>query len=320
MTEHDVNDTWDFSNEAIDSICVTKFDNTWAPQFNIEEQLKDFAYRNENNFHVMNKIPPESIAPGREDWDVEYRYNENWFRSDNFKKDHDGLHILYSGCSCTEGLGENIERTWTHILNEKIKKDYRISGYFNLGKGGNGWHKTITNYLVYEKEFGTPDIFFILMPNILRNFVWKSDDFAWGYDQKLPKGTEKKYLHESEWNKIPTFEDYARGYPEFVIAWITFLKYLKASNVKVIWSTWDGKDATNNLKVAYFLDTFLSINPIDDSVLQRMAASPNFTKKDIIARDNHPGLVSHTNWADQFLNCAQMKGIFDSYENYKINN
>ena len=320
MTDESVTKSWKFSEKAIGSILINKFDSTWAPHEDTEERLKDFGYRHENEFHVLDIIPPESIVPGRESWNVEYRYNKYWFRSDQFIENHDGLHVLYSGCSCTEGLGENIERTWSHILNEKIKQTHRVSGYFNLGKGGNGWHKTITNYLTYEKSFGKPDIFFILMPNILRNFFWKENEFEWGYDQKLPKETDKKFLDPSEFHKVPEFEDYTRGYPEFVIAWQTFLNYLKSIGVQVVWSTWDGTDATNHLKVITFKESFMPMEPITENVLQQLANSSKFSKRDLIARDNHPGLVTHNNWADQFFNNATMKGIFDHYENYKINN
>ena len=54
------------------------------------------------------------------DKSVEYNLNEDYFRSDNFKKEHDGLHILFSGCSESEGVGANIEYAWTHILYKKI--------------------------------------------------------------------------------------------------------------------------------------------------------------------------------------------------------
>ena len=68
-----------------------------------------------------------------DDGSVNYYYNTESFRCDEFKKDHDGLHILFAGCSETEGIGGNVEDAWPTMLLNKMKS--KNSGFFNIGTG-----------------------------------------------------------------------------------------------------------------------------------------------------------------------------------------
>ena len=68
--------------------------------------LSQFLGVKENK--ILHKASSETEIKDT-DKSVEYKYNDMFFRSDNFITSHDGLHILFSGCSESEGVGDNIE-------------------------------------------------------------------------------------------------------------------------------------------------------------------------------------------------------------------
>ena len=134
---------------TFDSAFIGQLDRTWAarhfPKVYYPDLDESFNYRFVDGYHVLDKIEPERIHKDKQDWKVTYRYNSDWFRCDHFTKTHNGLHIVFSGCSNTEGVGNDIENTWSHMVYKELSKTYNLSGYFNIGKGGYGWHKIINN-------------------------------------------------------------------------------------------------------------------------------------------------------------------------------
>jgi hypothetical protein len=94
--------------------------------------------------------------------------NNNYFRSENFKKDHQDLHVLFSGCSYTFGHGMLENNTWSKVLHNKIQENIKTSGYFNLGTGGASIGECISLIFKYCKTYGNPDVIFLNMPNFNR--------------------------------------------------------------------------------------------------------------------------------------------------------
>jgi hypothetical protein len=299
-----------FPQYAFRSIRLNQFDNTWAyhiPGDDLNVLWKDYGYFFDDNYHNFKKIPPENIVKGRENWDVNYKYNKDFFRSDEFKNNHEKLHVVFSGCSCTEGLGENIERTWSYMLNQSINRQIKTSGYFNLGKGGNGWHKIISNHMNYVEKFGNPQLLFIILPNLMRNFVWLGDQ--WGYDQQLPMNVETYTLSDDEKSKMPTSEKYSIAFAEWVVAWSLFIKFCETNGTRVLWSTWDEFDSINIKNSGFFDNTFIDIAPIPESFLQEISGKIIMNDKNIFARDNHPGYVTHKYWEKRFLEELNIRGL-----------
>lgn len=303
---------WILQPESYDSLSIDGFDKTWAqgPDFLTNNQwlLDDpYNYRLINNQHVLDKIPVEQILKGREDCKVEYRYNSEWFRSDEFTTRHDGLHILFAGCSNTEGVGSNIEDTWSYLLYKEFAKQNKISGYFNLGKGGSGWHKIISNCIKYINQYGAPDYLFINMPNILRNYIWNENELRYSYRQKLPyadaSNNHDAYFDDNK----STVEDHRKNYPIFLTSWLLFVEYCKALNIRLLWTTWDEHDGLNIKISDYFNDTFFLLKQDLSKDIFEMT-NGKAKESDIRARDGHPGKVIQAIWANIFIREIKNKG------------
>jgi hypothetical protein len=97
-----------------------------------------------------------------------YKLNSYGFRSDEFTDKHNGLHILFAGCSITFGDSIPLEYTWAHKLYSKISSSQKTSGYFNLGTPGVGMSEILSNILVYLYYYGVPDLIFINFPDAER--------------------------------------------------------------------------------------------------------------------------------------------------------
>jgi hypothetical protein len=98
-------------------------------------------------------------------------FNSLGFRSDEFIKNHDGEHILFSGCSVTYGVGLEEEKIWSKILYEKINKEKKLSGYFNLSIPGTSFFDQTFNIFKYFKEYGNPKHLFINIPEAMRFYL-----------------------------------------------------------------------------------------------------------------------------------------------------
>ena len=126
------------NNDIFDDLFKDIFDRTW------QRNLPD-----NDPSRVFSIIDPELKSGAIDDNSITYQYNEDFFRADPFTKNHDGKHILFGGCSETEGVGGNIEDSWSHMLYSKISKEEKCSGFFNLGKSGWGWSRLIINSLFF---------------------------------------------------------------------------------------------------------------------------------------------------------------------------
>jgi len=244
------------------------------------------------------------------DMSVEYKYNDNFFRSDNFTSSHDGLHVLFSGCSESEGVGDNIENSWTHILYNKIIKNTKCSGFFNLSRSGWGWTKIITNALIYFEKYGYPDVYFILLPNHQRMHKFHKVALPgenivmaeWRHDQLYPKG---HYVVDKEKKNNEKFlseeKEYNEDFLKFLLAWKMFNKICIDNNIKLFFSTWDPLDA-NNLTNLNIFENFLDMDAKNSisSYTKEWYETNKKTKFDINKRDGHYGIIFHNFWADRF--------------------
>lgn len=258
------------------------------------------SYKEEDGYHILYNVAHELIVNGREEWPVEYKFNSELFRCDHFTNSHKGLHILFSGCSVTEGIGINKEDTWSHRLYTKISKDKDVSGYFNLAHSGNGTHQIIGNFLEYIKRYGKPDVFFVLHPNIQRRYAFLNDEKIFTYNVELsthdfsPTERDKHLTEFAAWAKI----------------WNNFIKLCKVLNVKLIWGSWDNRDQSDIVQLEIFKESFLELyNCNDASELSEVLSDFKLEDKTIYARDNHPGPVSHYIWSNNFYDEVKKRNI-----------
>lgn len=280
--------------------------------------LSWFANRKDKKYYKMNSEKHVDVN----DKSVEYNLNEDYFRSDNFKKEHDGLHILFSGCSESEGVGANIEYAWTHILYKKISENIECSGFFNLSRSGWGWSKIVTNALIYFQKYGYPDAYFILLPNHQRSHKFfkegiKNDDGViygnWQYQQEyLVKDYEAAVKDYSIFRNEREEKEYKENFIKFLTSWNLFVYICKINNVKLIFSTWDEIDA-ENLNNLNLFDTFIDMNirkNLDTEYMLNYYNKYPKTKYDIRKRDGHSGYLEHHFWADQFY--KKYKEVFNN--------
>ena len=116
------------------------------------------------NVYFMNKaLKPHGLAAV----DI-FRRNSDGLRSDEFKKEHDGLHVLFAGCSVTFGDGMLEDYIWPKIVYDKMSKDNKMSGLYNLGVPGFNHVDIISQIFKYIDLYSNPDVIFINFPDMER--------------------------------------------------------------------------------------------------------------------------------------------------------
>lgn len=240
-----------------------------------------------------------------EDDSVRYYYNSLGFRSDEFTSEHDGKHILFSGCSETEGLGGNLDSNWAYIAyNEMLKKE-KLSGFFNLSKSGWGHEIIISNIMAYINKYGKPDNIYILFPNIGRFYEWKNVDDLWevySHTGAMPNSSED-LSSQPEWKIKISIDQQRKIFISFVMIMKLFEEYCNSNNIKLIWSTWDLEDAANYNNANIFKNFIKILEP--SKFIKR---NKQFFNNEIIKRknwerkrDGHHGYFYHYLWAKHFL-------------------
>lgn len=291
------------NKDIFDDLFKDIFDRTW------QKNLPD-----NDPSRVFSIIDPELKSGAIDDNSIIYQYNEDFFRADPFTKNHDGKHILFGGCSETEGVGGNIEDSWSHMLYSKISKEEKCSGFFNLGKSGWGWSRLIINSLIYFKKYGYPDTYFILLPNSQRKFYYKykiEDNVKitnWNYGQTYPS-----YYFQGNWKnfedqKFSDPKEYFEDFVFFLINWKTFCELCKSNNVKLIFSTWDRLDS-DNLKPAPFDEFFeLEENKLE-KYFDKYYKTHKVRQNDYQKRDGHSGRIFHSFYANEFYEQYKKRGF-----------
>jgi len=286
-------------SEIFDDLLKETFDITWHRNLPDNDPTRIFSI-----------IDPKLHSGAVDDKSVLYQYNEDFFRSDSFKKVHDGKHILFSGCSETEGVGGNIEDAWSHMLYSKISKEEKCSGFFNLAKSGWGWSRIIINALIYFKKYGYPDTYFILLPNHQRKFYYKEklngikEGTEWVYYQTYPQYYAQK---ENKIEKVSEPKEYLEDFIFFLINWKTFLELCKSNNVKLIFSTWDPIDS-DNLKLGPFNEFFELERGKTETYFDKYYQTHEIKKDDNRKRDGHNGRIFHSFYAEEFYEQYKKRG------------
>jgi hypothetical protein len=269
---------------------------------NFNQHKKIYNYVFKDGYHTMEHVPNEYLDLESDYWFVEYKFNEDFFRCDNFKKDHDGLHVVFSGCSNTEGIGSNIEDTWSHMIYSDLSKITKTSGYFNLAKGGAGTQNIVSNFTKYVEKFGAPDLLMILHPNILRNYRWKQQKQKWEFDQESPANSAGKEFEEY-------YNKYLNEILNWIVEWNLFIKYCESIGTKIICCTWDAKEEKNIIEMELFRDTFLPLPAVSQELIKEFCPDGKCGKGMINARDVHPGKIFHKNVYNVFWNELKARGI-----------
>ena len=229
-------------------------------------------------------------------WVEKKEMNSLNFRSDEFIKNHDGLHIVFAGCSNTWGSGLKQNEGWAYKTYKKILQNNQCSGYFNLAVLGSNVQSQIINLFKYFKDYGNPDIIFINFPDLLRFYY---------YRKKEKKYYDAFYKEDSEGLlKMLSFQYY-----------LMLDQYCKSNNIKLYSFTWiAAKQLTpyghKIIEVPFNdFDTYYSIDSKDINEYVKKEKNTHADKLflDFARDEQHPGIAFHDYWSN-FI-----------YEKYKNN-
>jgi hypothetical protein len=280
---------------------VKKTKNTHAIFFNTVDAVDR---KKEEEFLLNYELLDKDYE---QDDTVRYYFNSLGYRSDEFTKDHDGEHILFSGCSETEGQGGNLESLWSYMVYKKLSETKKISGFFNLSRGGWGHDLIIANIIQYINTYGKPNKIYVLFPNLSRDFVWQG-----------LRDEEEFYDHRAQspyyFLKTVTFADGTvkpkqslKEQREQIIKFINLVKlfeeYCISNNIELIWSTYSIPDGENykNLNVfknfIQMSDAYEILSKYKDLIDDEVHNRKNLLWK----RDGHSGYLHHYWWSQRFL-------------------
>jgi hypothetical protein len=244
------------------------------------------------------------LKPDKEN-PIHYSYNSLGFRSDEFTTNHDGKHILFAGCSETEGAGGGLESLWAKIVYDELEKDNKLSGFFNLGRSGWGHEIIVSNIMSYIDLYGKPDTVYMLFPNIGRYFEWVGTDEqgdCYKYLGSVPNSSDISDI-DSKWKRKITISEQRSLLISFIMIIKLFEKYCESSGINLIWSTWDHEDAMNYKNLSIFKNYRHMISAEDfvkqnkDFFMDNIYTNKYWERK----RDNHSGYLFHYVWAQEFL-------------------
>jgi len=304
------------NSSGLSDLIYNEFDVTWFNNFG----------QNRNEWPRKFSFLPFDVENGEDDGLVSYEYNSDFFRCDDFTNVHkERYHVLFGGCSETEGVGGNLNELWSYNLYLELKEKYDIGGFYSLARSGNGWHKVALSLMTYVEKYGKPTHFFVLLPNIGRNFYWDKEKNGWKYLQKyVDKKTHRPSMHgvlnKTLSNPIHSFpkenlidlDEYRKQYIEFAVGWRMLVSYCKSNNIKILYSTWLYDENSSHEQIAYTNKEFMPMNGASllhfiESVYPNMSVPKEALKK----RDGHSGSVLHQYWKSCFMKEIEKRGMFN---------
>lgn len=125
---------------------------------------KHFDITLKNILEIVPEFMPENL----------YVVNSQGLRSDEFKTEHDGKHLVFAGCSITAGEGLPLEFVWARKVYEEISKNEKTSGYFNIAAPGSSITEIVSQVFKYIHLYGNPDSLFINLPDPDREYYYLS--------------------------------------------------------------------------------------------------------------------------------------------------
>lgn len=250
-----------------------------------------------------------------------FKVNSFLFRSDEFSKNHDGKHILFSGCSNTYGFSLYNHEIWPWLVYNKIKENEKVSGYYNLAIPGTSALNMVSDIFKYINKYSKPDTIFINLPLLSRFYsLVKDTGKSLYFEKEIDLIKEIPTWHHSipvthNDNVRPTFDgsisnkSYERYHPIIAEKFITVYQYLmmleifcKINNIQLyIFS--------HNLSTNWFLSqtdlqsfkniagTLIETKQHYELMLEYMSLNKD-DKFSMKGRDNiHEGTSYHYAWA-----------------------
>lgn len=118
-----------------------------------------------------------------------YTYNELGFRGDSINKE--GFKVMSIGCSLTEGVGVNDDKTWPHQFTQLIPNGVNL----NFGCGGRS-NDYICRSLISYYDLINPDLVLIMYTSPQRREIYTENGgiepfiptISWGYLEETEDG------------------------------------------------------------------------------------------------------------------------------------
>jgi hypothetical protein len=196
------------------------------------------------NVFDENVFNPKDFNYFPEEYSKEF--NNYGYRSDNFVKEHKDFHILFSGCSQTFGFALNLDEMWSKILYDKISKNKKCDGYFNLSVSGTGIQFIISNLFKYFKNFGNPDCIFLNLSDNFRFISFLPEINGYGKITFDTKDSDiQKFLCLINYNYYLMLE-----------------QYCKTNKIQLYSVSWD-TEAPKHYNTNEFFSNFKTFIPID---------------------------------------------------------
>lgn len=218
---------------------------------------------------------------------IQNEFNNNGYRCDNFIDNHAGLHILFSGCSNTFGSGLEIEDVWAKKVYNKISKNIKCSGYFNLAMPASSIVNQIIDIFKYCKTYGNPNIIFINIPQLFRFY---------GIDKKNKNFIDSIYYNDENYQNLLNLISFQY--------YFMLDQYCSTNKIQLFSFTWFNLSKKNMpLFINQQFKIFNTFYPFDNRNLEQFIVK--YKEKNIndkfaeIARDGiHVGTAYQQYWAD----------------------
>jgi hypothetical protein len=212
----------------------------------------------------------------------------NKFVSDDFAINHqDKLHMLFAGCSITVPVGISSEDGWSRLVYKDISEKITTSGYYNVSITGGSILEIIFNVFKYIKNYGKPDILFLLLPNITR---------------------DAKYLVSKKKNLSIVYNQYLVLDMFCRLSGIRLISVSWADRIKDVTDWIMNDDLDQDWEIFKDFDSYYEINKKRFSENVFDYAINNGTDKTIARDKTHPGEAFHYAWYLEMM---------DIYENHR---
>jgi hypothetical protein len=153
-------------------------ENNFIGTENFSKELKFAGGDDENVFKENCKTQPDNWY--YRNIEITYKYNKNGHRCKDIENIDLDNYILFTGCSHTEGVGLELEKTYPYIISKSLNMDY-----YNLALGATGidvLEYNLINWLTVVKK--KPKILVVQWPDHTR-FI----SLNFKYKNLIPKGT-----------------------------------------------------------------------------------------------------------------------------------
>lgn len=280
---------------------VHKDRNTHAVFFNTIDSVHR---RKEEEFLIETEVIKKEYD---QDDSVRYYFNSLGYRSDEFKNFHHGEHILFAGCSETEGWGGNLESCWPYMVYKKLSETKKISGFFNLSRAGWGHDIIIANIIQYINAYGKPNKIYILFPELSRDFEWDGlfdEKEKYVHINKTPYYFLKDMtFHNGKIKKRQSLEEQRNLVVKFINLIKLFEEYCVSNDIELAWSTHSIPDS-ENYKALDVFKKFIEMPDYNDIIpkYKDLFDEELYSKKNLLKkRDGHMGYLFHYIWSQKFL-------------------